>query len=214
MLTTADIKDLSTKRVWILVPAITVGVVAMFAYFVAVALCRDSLVNSARQNFGETVADFLPLAMILPSLGFFLAPLVWAERKSKRYALICPECTTDLSRSTRRVIATRCCGSCGKQIVEGRRIHGPMAFERLSRVEQRRLLVYWFWAWPTLGLLLLGYHWIDPTALNNCPQMLFIPGLIGTAATGWAFARSMDKRYIPQFIASAMVLCLGINAFW
>lgn len=213
MLNTTDINELSTKRAWILAPAMTVGVVAMFAYFAVIAVCRDPLVDAARQILGATAADFLPLVMILPSFGIFLAPLVWAERKSKRYALICPECTTDLSRSIRRVIASRCCGSCGKQIVEGRRIHSQKAFERLSRIEQRRFLVYWFWAWPIFGLLILGYHWIDPTGLNNCPHLLFIPGLIGTIATGWAFARTLDNRYLPQFGASAMILCLGINAF-
>lgn len=214
MLNSADINALSTKRAWVLAPAMTVGVVAMFAYFAAIAAYRESLVNSARQNLGATAADLLPLAMLLPSLGFFLAPLVWAERKSKRYALICPECTTDLSRSSRRVIATRCCGSCGKQIVAGRRIHGQEAFERHSRIEQRRFLVYWFWAWPIIGLLILSYHWIDHRALYHCPHVLFIPGLIGTVVTGWAFARTLDERYLPQFGASAVVLCLGINAFW
>ena len=186
----------------------------MFAYFAVVGYWRDSFVDLAQQHVGETAADLLPLALILPSLGFFLVPSVWGERKSKRHAFVCPHCNTDLSRSTRRVIATRCCRSCGKQIVEGRRTHGSKAFERLSRIEQRRFLIYWFWAWPVLGMLILGYHWFDPSALNNCPHMLFMPGLIGTAAAGWAFARTMDKRYIPQLGAAAMVLCLGVNAFW
>ncbi len=175
---------------------------------------RDSLVDYAKQNLGDIAANFLPLAMILPSMGVFLAPLVWAERKSKRYALLCPECTTDLSRFTRRVLATRCCGCCGKQIVEAQRIHGVEAFDRLARIEQRRFLIYWFWMWPILGLLILGYDWIDPTALSNCPHMLFIPGLTGTVATGWAFARTLDQRYTLQLGASAIIFCLGMNAFW
>ncbi len=214
MLKTADINGLSTKRAWILIPALIVGVAAMFAYLAAMALWRDSLVDYAKHDLGETPANLLPLAMILTSLGFFLAPLVLAERKSKRYALHCPECATDLTRFTRRVIATRCCGSCGKQIVEGKRIHEGKVFERHARIQQRRFLIYWFWAWPILGFLILCYHWNDTTALNNCRPMLFIPGLIGTAATGWAFARTMDRRFIPQLGMSATVFCLGMNAFW
>lgn len=214
MLSTAYINNLSNKRARILVPAATVGVVAMFAYFASAVFWRDSLVASVRQHFGETTAGVLPLALILPALGVFLVPLVWGERKSKRYAFICPNCNADLSRSTRRVIATLCCRSCGTQIVKGRRTHGSDVFDRFLRIEQRRFLVYWFWAWPILGSLILGYHGFDPIAFNDCPHMLFVPGLIGTTAIGWAFARTKDKRYLPQFGAAIIVLCLGVDAFW
>jgi hypothetical protein len=81
-------------------------------------------------------------------------------------------------------------------------------------MRQRRVLAYWFWAWPVLGLLVLACHWFDPMTLDNCPHMLFIPGLIGTAATGWTFVRTMDRRYLPQLGAAAFVFCLGVNAYW
>ena len=214
MLSTASINDLAKKRAWILAPSATVGVVAMFAYLAIVGYWRDSMVELARKHAGETSPSPLPLVLIFPSLGFFLAPLVWGERRIKRYAFICPKCNTDLSRFSRRVVATRCCCFCGQQIVQGRRVHRLEAFKRLTRIEQRRFLVYWFWAWPILGLLLLGYHRVDPTGMENCRQMLFMPGLIGTVATGWAFARTMDRRYITQLFASAIVLCLGVDALW
>ncbi|HBE63929.1 MAG TPA: hypothetical protein DDX19_14565 [Rhodopirellula baltica] len=214
MLSTADINDLSKKRMWTMVLAASVGVAVMLAYFAVVAAWRDSLVAAARQNFSETTADILPFVLILPSVGFFLTALIWGEHRSKRYALMCPNCNTDLSRSMKRLAATRCCNSCGKQIVEGSRTHGPGVFARRSRIEQRKFLVYWFWIWPISGSLMLGYHWLSPIGFEDCPQMLFMPGLIGTAATGWAFARTLDKRYLPQFVGSAVVLCMGFNAFW
>ncbi len=214
MLSTADIHDLSKKRARILLPAATVGILTMFAYFALVSYWRDSLVDLARQHGGKTAADLLPLALIIPSLGLFSAPFIWGERKSKRHALVCPSCNTDLSRLTRRVLATRCCCSCGTQIVEGRRPHGAKAFERFSRIGQRRFLIYWFWTWPALGLFVLVYDWFDRATMENCPHLLFIPGVIGTVATGWAFARTMDKRYLPQFGAAVVVLCLGLRAFW
>ena len=214
MLSAADINDLSKKRAWILLPAAGVGILAMFAYFALVGYCRDWLVEFARQHVGKIFADLLPLTLICPSVGFLLAPLIWGERKSKRYALICPNCNTDISRFTRRVLATRFCCSCGTQVVEGRRTHGAKAFERFSRMKQRRFLIYWFWTWPVLGLLVLAYYQFDRAAMENCPHMLFIPGLIGIVATGWAFARTMDTRYLPQLAASALVFCFGVNAFW
>ena len=214
MLTVTDIKDLEKKRAWVLIPAMTVGLVAMSAYLSAIAFWQGSLVDYTKQNAGEAAAACLALAMLIPSVGLFLAPLVWAERKSKHHVLLCPECKIDLSDSSRRVVATRCCGHCGKQIVEGRRIRSGKALERLARIEQRRFLSYCLWMWPILGLLILGYHWIDPTASNNCPQVLFLPGLNGTTMTGWIFARTKDKRYLPLLAASAIVLCLGMSAFW
>lgn len=214
MLTTTEINDLSKRRAWILLAAATVGVVAVIAYFAIVGSWRDPLVDMTRRHVGKTAAELLPTALILPSFGLLLAPLVWGEHKSKCYALVCPTCNTDLTRYTRRVIATRCCHYCGTQIVEGRRTREAKVFERFSRIVQRRFLVYWFWTWPIIGLLVLSYHWIDQTAMDNCPQMLFIPGLIGTVATGWAFARTLDKRYLPQLGAAVMVFFLGVNAFW
>ncbi|TWT91534.1 hypothetical protein Pla52n_65250 [Stieleria varia] len=186
----------------------------MLAYFALVGVVRDSLVDLTQRKVGKTAADVLPIVLVLPSLGFFLGALLWAERMSKRFALFCPECGTDVSKSTNRVLATRCCSSCEMQIVEGRRTHGADVFERFSQLKQRRFLIYWFWIWPVFGLFVLAYHWFDQTAWANCPQALFIPGLIGTTAAGWAFARTIDMRYLPQLGVSALVFLLGVDAFW
>ena len=214
MLSTAEINNLSRQRARILVLAITIGILAICGYFVVAALVRDPLIDMTRQRIGKTAAEFTPLVLIVPSILFFLAPLVWAEKKSKRFALICPECNSDLTRLTKKVIVTGCCSSCGIRIVQDGRIRSPDVFDRYSRMKQRRFLVYWFWAWPVVGALVLVLHTINPSALANCIHVLFIPGLIGTAASGWAFARTTDRRYLPQLGASAIVLTIGVTMFW
>ena len=156
----------------------------------------------------------MPLALVLPSLAFFLTPLVWAEHKAKRFAFLCPKCAANLTRSTNRVLVTRCCCSCGIRIVEEGRVRTREVFDRYVQMKQRRFLVYWFWAWPVLGALVLVHHAINPSALANCIQVLFVPGLIGTVAAGWTFARTIDRRYLPQLGASAMVFSIGAAMFW
>lgn len=214
MFSATEIKTLTRRRARILVPAMAIGVFALFATLAIASLARDPFVDFVRQHMGNTASEVAPIGLFLPSLAFFLLPLVWAERKSKSFALICPQCEADLSRSTARVLATRCCKSCGTRIVEGGRTRGPEVFDRYSRLKQRRFLVYWFWSWPVLGTLVLLWDSFDPSALANCVQALLVPGLIGTVATAWAFARTVDSRYLPQLGASALVLWIGGERFW
>lgn len=214
MLSSAEINDLSRQRAWILVPAATVGGLAILGYFAVVAFVRDPLVDGTREHLGHTAAELMPCALILSSLAFCLTPLVWAEQKAKRFALLCPRCAANLTRSTNRVLATRCCCPCGVRIVEGGRVRTREVFARYSRAEQRRCLVYWFWVWPALGAVVLVHHTANPSALANCIQMLLVPGLIGTAAASWAFARTRDRRYLPQLGAAAMVFSMGAAMFW
>ena len=214
MFSDAEIDGLSRQRAWILVSAATIGLFAMLGHFAVVAIVRDPLVDMTRRHIGETAAEFIPFALILPSLVFFLTPLVWAEKRSKRFALICPKCATDLSRSTNRILATRCCSSCGVRIVEGGRTRIGKVFDRYSRMKRRRLLAYWFWVWPILGTLVLTSHAFNPSIWLDCIQVLFLPGLIGTSVAGWTFARTTDRRYLPQLGASAVVFSVGAAMFW
>lgn len=92
--------------------------------------------------------------------------------------------------------------------------HRRRVDKRYFRMKQKRFLVYWFWSWPVLGSAILLYHVSYPLALENCLHMLFVPGMIGTAATGWALARTAERRYVPQFGASAIVLAIGLAMFW
>ena len=198
----------------ILLPAMIVGIVAIFAYMGFLAVIRDEVVAFVRINFGQTAAEIAPMILLAPSIAFFLTPLVLAERRAKVYSLICPECSAELNQSTARVLATRCCSKCRKQIVAGGRIRKDEVFDRFTQMKWRRYLVFWFWAWPALGLILLTCYRINPPSFDPCIHIVFVPGLVGTVATGWAFARTMDKRYLPQVGASTVALFVGVWVFW
>jgi len=170
--------------------------------------------RSLRLHAGGHVAEVMPYLLILSSLAFFLSPLMWAEKKAEHYKVVCPVCSADLTRLTRLVLATRCCNECKTQIVEGRRTRDPEVFERFSRLENRQFLIWLFWLWPCLGLFVLGWHWHFPRALQYSTHMLFVHGFIGIGMSGWAWFRTMDKGFIPQLVASALVFGLGVAAFW
>lgn len=186
----------------------------MFAYMGFVALMLDEVVTFVRNSLGQTAADITPMFLLVPSVAIFLLPLLRAERRAKVYSLICPHCSAELNQSTARVLATRCCCKCGEQIVAGGRIRKGEIFDRFTLMKLRRYLVLWFWAWPVLGLIFVTCYWIYPTSFDRCMHMVFVPSLVGTAATGWAFARTMDKRYLPQLGSSFLVLVIGGWAFW
>jgi len=178
-----------------------------------VGYVRDTVVTYLRQDVGPGVAEFGPFLLLLPCLGILALTCVWADHKVKHFALFCPKCEADFSQSTPRVLATCCCSVCDEQIVEGR-THSVAVFRRYSEMRARRFLVYWFWMWPALGSLCLGTYWFDPTAMSNCEQCLMIPALIGTSAAGWTICRTMDSRYVVQFVVSAILLCVGVAAYW
>ena len=60
----------------------------------------------------------------------------------------------------------------------------------------------------------MAYQTIVPSEFANFPEMIFLAGLIGTIAAGWALARTFDRRYLFQVVASAAVLILGVRAFF
>lgn len=86
--------------------------------------------------------------------------------------------------------------------------------ERTLRQKDRRLLYYWFWAWPLIGMTVLSIHWIDSNTFRNCVQALFVPGLIGTVSSGWTIIRTNDIRYSLQLVASAIVFAVGFYQYW
>ena len=61
---------------------------------------------------------------------------------------------------------------------------------------------------------MLVYQTIVPSEFADFPEMIFLAGLIGTIAAGWALARTFDRRYLFQVIASIGVLMLGVRAFF
>jgi hypothetical protein len=214
MFTTDDIKNLESRRVRILIPAIAAGLLAMFAYLGLVLQIRDTCVHFAENHFGKTLADATPAVLMLPSVLPFLASAIWAERKAKQYSLKCPDCSYDLSQLTEFVKKTKCCKNCGHKIVNGGKVRTATVFKRFVQMRSRRFLVLWFWAWPALGLCALTCYWLNPDWLENCLHMLVVPGIVGTIATGWTILRTKDRRYLLQAFASAVILIVNSVVFW
>lgn len=214
MLTISEVAILNRQRAWILYPAMAIGTLAVFGYLGLAAIIRNPLVDWIELHIGATSAEMAPMLLVLPSIAFFLVPLVRAERKAKRYALICPQCANDITCSTARVIATRCCSSCRVRVVQDGRIRDSRVFDRYSRRNRGRFLVYWLWAWPFVGATAIAFRAINPSALENCSQTFFLPGLVGTAAAAWSFVRTFDNRYRPPLIASAILFVWGVFAYW
>ncbi len=214
MLTDNDILRLNRSRFRVLIPTMALAVAAMLGYFALLSLVREPIIALVRSVAGGTAANITPIALILPALGIFLIPCIIAEKSSKRFALLCPDCSADITRRTNRVLATRCCPSCGSQVVAGGRIRGPSVYDRYVKLKTRRFLVYWLWTWPVLGALTIAWYSIAPLGLSRCLHVLFVPSLIGTVASGWSYLRTTDRRYLPQFFASAILLFVGAFAYW
>lgn len=214
MLTDSEIVRLNRSRVHIRIPTMALALAAMFGYFALVSLVREPILELVRSVAGGTAADITPIALICPALAIFLIPCAIAEKSSKRFALICPDCSADITRKTDRVLATRCCPSCGGQVVVGGRVRDPSVYDRYTKLKARRFLVYWLWAWPVLGTLVTAWHFVSPSAFARCLHVLFLPGLIGTTASGWSYLRTTDRRYLPQFYASAILLAVGTFTYW
>ncbi len=196
-----------------MLPAMCLGVAAMFGYFGLLMLVRADVVAWARNNFGADSEPWIMMAMIIPSIFIFLLPSYVAEQKAKRYSISCPNCCKDLTLSIQRILKTRCCSNCEKRIIETGRMRSNDLYARYCRRQWRNYLVYWFWAWPAGGIVMLIWHRFDSSAFNDCPQMIFLFGLIGSTATGWTLIRTNDLRYLAQTITSAVLLVVGISMF-
>lgn len=214
MFTEWQIQDLAKRRNRILIPAMFGGVVATLAYFVVILFLRHGLVAILDQRNVEDAADVAMLILILPSFAFFIVPCVLAERYVKRFAIVCPFCSEDITRYTAEIIATRSCRSCEQRIVSDGRQRRSAVFKRYRRIQSRTFLKYWLWAWPALAAFCLVTHWFDPSSLQRCPHVLFVPALIGTVAGGWSWIRTFDTRYTMQFTASMVLFVIGASIFW
>ncbi len=214
MFTEQQLQKNNKHRTTILLPSMVLAVLAMLLYFSVVGNYREVWVNFVGHHLGETAAEFSPALMVLPGLLFFLVPIVLAENYVKRFASICPSCSTDITKFTKWVLKTRCCPSCDKRVVSGGKVHHKEASDRLHRLRQRSFLKNWLWAWPAIACLSLGWHWLDPFAFHQCPQVLFTQALIGTTAAGWAVFRVDRRKYLPHFIISSLLLAVGSVVFW
>lgn len=95
------------------------GMAATFAYFQLMGDWREPLLGWVRQQFGETAAAALPIALVLPAFAILLTTCWLVDRIARCNQIACPQCKADMSRSARGVLATLCCRSCGVQVIEG-----------------------------------------------------------------------------------------------
>jgi hypothetical protein len=210
LLTAADINTLAKKRNQIMMVALVVGIAGIAVYLTGIGLLFDLFRNPGTHRHPRPEDGFSFLAF-LPVHAILIGTLSWGERKVLRYAITCPNCHADITRVSQKIIATRCCHHCNQRIVEEGRTHGIAAFRRLARIQQRRFLIYWLWVWPIMAAVFFLLSQFDQTMLQNCPQILVAPGILGAVSAGWSFARTLDYRYFPQLIASAAVLVWGFR---
>ncbi len=214
MFTVQQIETLSNQRMRILRLAGITGIVALFAWFLIAGVLRYPLEEWTRRTVGESVADFVSIALMAPAFLVLLAPFIRAERRAEAFSIVCPACKANLSQRTRYLLLTKCCSACKVKVVEGGPVRSPQVFKRWQRRNIHRFLAYWLWTWPALGLIVFSIHWFDPAGLANCRNWLFIPGTFGTATSGWAYARTRDGRYLSSLVVSIAVFGVGAFLFW
>jgi hypothetical protein len=213
MLTEQAIRETSRRRAWVILPAMTCAAVAAMLYFVGVGQFREALISFAVDQCGESARDITPIVLILPAFLLFLLPTLAAASYADRFKTICPSCEKDISNRTFQLLTTRCCPYCEHNILAGGRIRSAGVYRRYQSARWRSFLKYWLWAWPVLGLLCLVWWLFDQSALQQCPQCYWLAPLIGTAASGWAWVRTFDRRYLPSLLASIVLLGVGVTIF-
>jgi hypothetical protein len=209
LLTDADLHKLAKKRAWALL-YLFLGVAVLFIYMGIIGAFRESIVRLVRQQYGENLADFVPLALMFPMLGYLLVVAGIADYWINLFPLKCPTCATNVTRQTQRILRTRCCPVCNNPILEGKPKHSEVAYSRHMRMKERRMLHGLLWYCPMLCLL--------PLVLGVCVPSRewrqIVPGfhiaLIGIVVPCWASIRMRSWRYVPQIFLSILVTALSI----
>jgi predicted RNA-binding Zn-ribbon protein involved in translation (DUF1610 family) len=214
MLTEQELRGLEARRRWVIMPAISGATGAVFLYLVVMGHFRQPLTSLVKARFGVTVGDITEVALILPAFVIFLLPSCLATHYAQRFRSLCPSCNKDISPDTERVLSTRRCPACGERILDGGRTHSAAVYKRYQLFRSRHFLKHWFWAWPALGGSIITWELLDRSAFQRCPQCVWTAPLIGTATAGWAWLRTSDRRYVPQLLASVVLLGLGVVLFW
>jgi hypothetical protein len=213
MLTEQEIRGMSVRRTWAVLPAMTFAILSVFVYLAVMGYFRDRITSLAVERLGGMARDITPIALILPAFAIFLLPSLLAARYAQCFKTACPSCGQDISSQTGRVLLTRCCTACSEQILGGR-AHSAAVYERHLEIRSRYFLRFWLWAWPVLGGLVIAWELLDRGAFRQCPQCLWIAPLIGTSTAGWAWLRTSDRRCVAQLLTSVTFLGLGAAVYW
>jgi hypothetical protein len=214
MFTEQEVREMSARRTRAVLPVMSCAIAAVFLYFFSMGYFREPLTSLAVGRFGETARDITPIVLILPAFAIFLIPSCLAAQYAGRFKTVCPLCKKDISSRTDRVLSTRCCPACNERILGGGRTHSAAVFTRFQALQSRHFLKYWFWAWPALGGLVITWQLFDRLAFERCPQCLWMAPAIGTVTAGWAWLRTFDRRYVPQLLASILLVAIGAALSW
>lgn len=212
MLTEAYIRDRQQRIQRVMLVTFGVAAATVLICIGLIAAFRDEI--SSLPGSDVSGIPIGRIALMLLAVGVFLVILCLGERRTHRDSIRCPSCSADITRRFESVLATRCCGECDARIVQGGRQRSADVFERYQQLRQRRLIGLWLWTWPVFGVMAMAFYAIDPASMERCLHQLFMPALVGTVLSGWAWIRTRHHRYMPPTLVSGSLLALGCFLFW
>jgi hypothetical protein len=212
MYTEHELREMMRRDKWVLLPAMSFAVAAVFVYLIVMGQLRPGFEEALGNHFSKRTADASFVFLIPPAIAVFLAPLLIAERRIKRWNPRCPSCASPLGRLD-KVIATRSCPTCDTQIIVAKRTRPGAAFSRMLDRQSRGFLVYWLWLWPALTTAGFIWWYFDPDKAQACRVIWIVP-LIGAAVSGWTWIRTFDRRYVLQAIVSSILLGVEFTIFY
>jgi hypothetical protein len=65
-----------------------------------------------------------------------------------------------------------------------------------------------------MSLLCFIWTYFDPSAFRKCPQVYWMPALIGLTAAGWSWLRTFNYRYLLPAMVSTVLFGVGVWAYW
>lgn len=203
MLTEQEIRKALSLRTRIALSGCAIAVVCVMVYLVFVV-----------HEYVQNSTDFLEAILILLGIPIFLIPLNVAEVLTRRFRTFCPMCGDNVSRYTAEILARRVCPLCDHRIIADGRVRSREVYQRFRYHQARKFLKYWFWVWPVLSLLFLGFWYWDPSSVRRCSHFLVLAPIMGTSAAGWTWCRTFDYRYLPQFLSSVVLLIINAIVYW
>ncbi len=77
-----------------------------------------------------------------------------------------------------------------------------------------RFLTRWLWLWPAIGLGVIAWYVVDPSAWRDNQHCLWSYSLLGTGLIGWTWSRTKDRHYLLHFLVTVAVLAAGGAIYW